>query len=86
MLRENWQGNPVYDFLKVHGLTPCQLAIASGTDYNVPYNVLNGYVKQLPRHIIEAVDQLDGEGEGDKLDRAYRVYRDGLAHDLLMKA
>jgi len=86
MLRKNWQGNPVYDFLKVHGLTPCQLAIASGTDYNVPYNVLNCMVKQLPRHIIEAVDQLDGEGEGDKLDKAYQVYRDGLAHHLLMKA
>lgn len=85
-MRENWQGNPVWDFLKAHGLTPCQLAIASGTDYNVPYNVLNGYTKHLPHNIIEAVDQLDGEGKGDKLDKAYVVYRDGLSHDLLMKA
>jgi hypothetical protein len=62
------------------------LAIAAGTDYNVPYMALNGYCRRLPHSIIEAVDQLDGEGEGDKLDRAYRVYRDGLSHDLLMKA
>jgi hypothetical protein len=85
-MRENWQGNPVWDFLKAHGLTPCQLATAAGIDYNIPYMVLNGYVKRLPHSIIEAVDQLDGDGAGDKLNRGYEVYRDGLAHDLLMKA
>jgi len=85
-MRENWQGNPVWNYLKAHGLTPCQLAIASGCDYNVPYNVLNGYVKRLPRPIVDCVDTLDGDGEGDKLDKAYQVYRDGLSHHLLMKA
>lgn len=83
-MRENWQGNPVWNFLKAHGLTPCQLAIASGVEYNIPYNVLNCYSRQLPQKIIEAVDQIDGEGAGDKLNKAYAVYRDGLAHDLLM--
>jgi len=84
-MRKNWQGNPLDTWLTAHNLTPCQLAIASGTDFNVPYNCLNGYVKQLPQHIIEAVDMLDGDGAGNKLDRAYMVYRDGMAHDLLTK-
>jgi hypothetical protein len=61
------------------------LAVAAAVDVNIPYNVLNGYTRRLPQNIIEAVDQLDGEGEGDKLNRAYGVYRDGMAHDLLMK-
>ena len=82
-IRKNWQGNPLDTWLTGHNLTPCQLAIASGVDYNVPYNVLNGYTKHLPHNIIKAVDQIDGNGAGDKLDKAYAVYRDGMAHDLL---
>lgn len=84
-MRENWQDNPLWAWLKAHGLTPCQLAVAAAVDLNVPYNCLNGYVRRLPQNIIEAVDQLDGDGAGDRLDRAYMVYRDGMAHDLLTK-
>jgi len=85
-MREHWKGNPVSDFLKAHGLSPCQLAIAAGIDYNIPYMVLNGYVKHLPRSIADCVDNLDGKGAGDKVAKAYLLYRDGLAHHLLMKA
>jgi len=84
-MRQNWKGNPLDTWLTAHNLTPCQLAVAAAVDVNIPYNVLNGYTRRLPQNIIEAVDTLDGEGAGDKLNRAYGVYRDGMAHDLLTK-
>ena len=82
-MRENWKGNPLNTWLDDHRMTPCQLAIAAGLDYNIPYMVLNCYSKQVPHKILEAVDQIDGDGAGDKLSKAYEVYRDGMAHDLL---
>lgn len=82
-MRENWKGNPLNTWLDGHRLTPCQLAIAAGLDYTIPYLALNGYSKRLPHKIMEAVDQIDGEGAGDKLNKAYEAYRDSMAHDLL---
>jgi hypothetical protein len=82
-MRENWNGNPVWDFIKAHGLTPCQLATVAGVDYNLVYAVLNGYLKRLPMSFIEAIEQLDGDGAGDKVEQAYRLYRDGMAHELM---
>jgi hypothetical protein len=85
-MRESWKGNPLLDFLKAHGLTPSQLAIAAGIDYTLPYAVLNGYLKHLPWQLVDVIDNLDGKGAGDKVAKAYLLYRDGLAHHLLMKA
>ena len=84
-MHQNWKGNPFDGWLTAHNLTPCQLAVAAGTEINIPYNVLNGYTRRVPRNIIEAIDQIDGDGAGDRINKAYEVYRDGLAHDLLMK-
>lgn len=85
-LRSKWIGNPLNAFLQTHDLSPTQLAIAAGTESNVPYCCLNAYVKHLPQPIINVVDDLEGHGAGVKLDNAYQVYRDRLAHGLLMKA
>jgi len=84
-MRENWKGNPLLDILKAHALTPSQLAIAAGVDYNLSYAVLNGYVQHLPWQFVDVIDNLDGKGTGDKVAKAYLLYRDGLAHHLLMK-
>jgi hypothetical protein len=85
-LRSKWTGNPLNAFLQTHDLSPTQLAIAAGTEFSVPYWVLNGYVRKLPQPIIAAIDSIDGRGAGAKIDRAYQLYREGLAHSLLMKA
>lgn len=85
-LRSKWVGNPLASFLQTHDLSPTQLAVAAGTEVHVSYWILNAYVKQLPQPIKDAIDALDGRGAGDRVDRAYQLYRDGLAHALLMKA
>lgn len=79
------KNNPLRLWSIAYNLKPVQLAIAASIDLNTVYACLNTRVARLPQSIIDTIDLIDGVGAGDKLNDAYKAYRNGLVQKLGMK-
>ena len=86
MLKPEAVSNPLYRWLDANHLTPGQFSIMANVDHAAVYQVLYCQFKKLPQSFASAIDACGAEGDGQKIARAYEVYREGLRSDLLNRA
>jgi hypothetical protein len=83
MIKAEYAGNPLVEWLDKNRLTPNQVSVMAYVDYSVIYAVMRGCVRTLPRTLIEAIDEYGADGDGLRVDQAYQLYREKLRRGLM---
>jgi len=74
--------NPVMDWLRGQGLTIKELSLLADVGYVDAYNLVTGYYRTLPAKYRNVIDRRSGDGAGDLMAAAFRVWRQQLAGNI----
>jgi len=79
-----YKGNPVVEWLNHEEVKPGELCVMARCDIASIYDCLEGYRTKLPKSLVQAIDERDGDGAGATLAAAYKDYREDW-RSILMK-
>jgi hypothetical protein len=85
MIRIEYDGNPLCEYLQEEGLTPGEFSVIAGINQNEVYEIMRGHVSTVPDRVAEALDARSGPGSGARMKEAYSFYREDLRARLQKK-